>query len=50
MAELIVFEVSDLESALALFHELKKDDELKEACETEVESEKIDKGKFTYLY
>ena len=44
MAELIVDKVSDLESALALYHELKKDDELKEAFETEVESDKIDKG------
>ena len=44
MAEIIIDDVSDLDSAIAFFHKLKKDDRNKKALETEDKSEKIDKG------
>ena len=44
IAEQIIDKVSDLDSAIAYFHKLKKDDRNKKALETEDESEKIDKG------
>ena len=44
MAEGILDRISDLESAIALFHQLKNDDQYKELLKTEDESEEKEKG------